>query len=79
MGAGCLLFNSEDEILIVKPTYKDYWTLPGGVVEQNESPRDACMREVKEEIGIEIVPKRLVCIDYTSIKKKMWSLCSLFS
>ena len=70
MGAGCLLFNSDDKILIVKPTYKDYWTLPGGVVEQNESPRDACMGEVKEEIGIEIVPERLLCIDYTSIEKK---------
>lgn len=70
MGAGCLLFDEGDNILIVKPIYKDYWTLPGGVVEQNESPRDACIREVKEEIGINIEPERLLCIDYTSIEQK---------
>ncbi|GAB4532071.1 MAG: hypothetical protein Tsb0014_16140 [Pleurocapsa sp.] len=44
MGAGCLLFNTEGKILIVKPTYKDAWNLPGGVVEANESPRNACIR-----------------------------------
>lgn len=66
MGAGCLLFDSEGKILLVKPVYKDTWNLPGGVVEADESPKTACIREVREEIGLEIKPERLLCIDYTS-------------
>ena len=66
MGAGCLFLDREGKILIVKPTYRDTWNLPGGVIEANESPRNACIREVREEIGIEIEPEQLLCIDYTS-------------
>ncbi len=66
MGAGCLFFDTEGKILVVKPVYRDAWNLPGGVVEANESPQNACIREVREEIGIKIKPERLLCIDYTS-------------
>jgi ADP-ribose pyrophosphatase YjhB (NUDIX family) len=66
MGAGCLFFDKENRILIVKPSYKNTWNLPGGVLEANESPQSGCMREVREEIGIEVKPERLLCIDYTS-------------
>ena len=66
MGAGCLFFNSQEKILILKPTYKDNWLLPGGVIEANESPRQACIREVKEETGIDCHPTRLLCVDYVS-------------
>jgi ADP-ribose pyrophosphatase YjhB (NUDIX family) len=70
MGAGCLFFDSDRKILVVKPVYKNTWNLPGGVVEANESPQHACIREVREEIGIEIKPERLLCIDYTSKNKE---------
>jgi ADP-ribose pyrophosphatase YjhB (NUDIX family) len=70
MGAGCLFLNSEGEILIVKPVYKNTWNLPGGVVEANESPQKACIREVQEEIGIKVKPEQLLCIDYTSKKEE---------
>ncbi|MEM7594180.1 MAG: NUDIX hydrolase [Cyanobacteria bacterium P01_A01_bin.83] len=66
MGAGCLFFNHQRKILILKPTYKNHWLLPGGVIEANESPRQACIREVQEEIGIKCQPERLLCIDYVS-------------
>ena len=66
MGAGCLFFDREGKILILKPTYRDKWLLPGGVIEANESPRQACIREVKEETGIECQPIRLLCVDYVS-------------
>ena len=36
MGAAVIFFNQKKEILIVKPTYKDHWSLPGGTVNKNE-------------------------------------------
>jgi 8-oxo-dGTP diphosphatase len=68
VGAGALLFNEQGELLIVKPNYKDYWLIPGGTVDKNESPRQACLREVKEEIGLELEKLDFVCVDYTTEK-----------
>jgi 8-oxo-dGTP diphosphatase len=65
MSAGCLLFNEEGRILIVNPTYKEPWEIPGGVVEQDESPLQACVREIQEELDLHIQPKRLLCVDYS--------------
>ncbi|MEI6238284.1 MAG: NUDIX hydrolase [bacterium] len=69
MGAGAIFLNEKDEILIVKPSYKDFWSMAGGVVVENESPKDACIREVKEEIGINLKDASLLCIDYCSNKE----------
>ncbi|MFV8251119.1 NUDIX domain-containing protein [Bdellovibrio bacteriovorus] len=63
MGVGVLLF-SEDKILILKPTYKDHWLLPGGVIDLNESPREAAIREVHEELGLQVEIKQLLVVDY---------------
>lgn len=64
MGAGCVFLDSEGRLLIVKPIYREVWLLPGGVVEADESPRQACIREVKEEIGFLCQPERLLCVSY---------------
>lgn len=64
-GAGAFIFNEKNELLIVKPNYKDYWSIPGGTIDLNESPRQACQREIKEEIGLEIKDVRFLCVDYT--------------
>ena len=50
MGAGALLRDAQDRVL-VQPSYKPGWEVPGGVVEQIESPRAACSREPTEELG----------------------------
>ena len=64
MGAGALFFNHANELLLVEPSYKSNWEIPGGVVEQNESPKACCEREVFEELGLRREIARLLCVDY---------------
>lgn len=64
MGAGVLFRDGGDRILLVEPTYKPEWELPGGVVEADESPRAAAAREVTEELGLTVVPGRLLAVDW---------------
>jgi len=63
--AGALVFDRAGRLLILKPTYKTGWTIPGGVMEgDGETPWDACRREVREECGIEVRSGRLACVDF---------------
>ena len=64
VAAGALFLNETGEILLVNPTYKPQWEIPGGLVEENEPPREGCIREVREEIGLAIEPHRLLSLDY---------------
>jgi 8-oxo-dGTP diphosphatase len=64
MASAALLLNVQNEILIVRPVYREHWLLPGGVVEEQESPRQACIREVKEELGLDVTVSQLLCVDY---------------
>lgn len=62
VAAGVLLFDEQNRVLLVDPTYKAGWEFPGGVVERGEAPARAGMREVAEETGIQLddVPSLLV-------------------
>jgi len=64
MGAGVLLTDEVGRALLVEPTYKDYWEIPGGVVEADESPYAAVVRELKEELGLPMRPGRLLVTDW---------------
>ncbi|MGY6018924.1 NUDIX hydrolase [Streptomyces spinosirectus] len=62
VASGVLLFDEQDRVLLVDPTYKAGWEFPGGVVEPGEAPARAGIREVAEETGIHLddVPRLLV-------------------
>ncbi|MBO0818810.1 MAG: NUDIX hydrolase [Actinobacteria bacterium] len=63
--AGALIFDRAGQLLILKPTYKSGWTIPGGVMEADgETPWEACQREVREECGIDVRRGQLVCMDF---------------
>jgi 8-oxo-dGTP pyrophosphatase MutT (NUDIX family) len=64
MAAGALFFDETDRVLLVEPSYKDYLDIPGGYVERGESPLQTCVREVREELGIEPSIGRLLAVDW---------------
>jgi ADP-ribose pyrophosphatase YjhB (NUDIX family) len=65
VSAGALIYNRAGRLLILKPTYKSGWTIPGGVMEADgESPWEACQREVREETGLEVSRGRLAAMDF---------------
>jgi 8-oxo-dGTP diphosphatase len=65
VSAGALIFDRAGRLLILKPTYKSGWTIPGGVMEADgESPWEACQREVREETGLEVSRGRLAAMDF---------------
>lgn len=65
VAAGCLLFDQIGRLLIVKPGYKSGWEIPGGAVEANESPLQACVREIHEELGIDWRPLGLLSVNFS--------------
>lgn len=64
VGSGALITDERDRVLIVEPTYKDHWEVPGGIVESGETPVTAVERELHEELGIQITIGPLLVIEY---------------
>lgn len=64
MGAGVLIRDEQGRVLLVEPTYKNSWEIPGGSVEADESPRATCKREVEEELGLTRAVGRLLCMEW---------------
>jgi 8-oxo-dGTP diphosphatase len=63
--AGALIWDPAGRLLILKPTYKKGWTIPGGQIDADgESPWQACRREAEEECGLVVQRGRLLCVDY---------------
>ena len=53
--AGVIIYcKSEEKILLIKRIKNDaqYWVIPGGGVEANETYEEAARREIKEELGL---------------------------
>ena len=51
LSASAVLRDRQGRIALVRNTYRDGWSLPGGVVDDNEPPAAAAAREVLEELG----------------------------
>lgn len=64
LAAGVLFRDPTGRVLLVEPTYKDHWELPGGCVEADESPFAAAARETDEELGLAVRPGRLLIVDW---------------
>lgn len=65
VAAGVLFFDEHDRVLLVVPSYKSYRDIPGGYVERGETPREAAVREVREELAISPPIGRLLVADWS--------------
>ncbi len=65
LAAGALITDPAGLILLVKPNYRDHWTLPGGICEHGEPPHVGCAREVAEELGLPLPIGALLAIDWS--------------
>lgn len=50
--ADVLIRDAAGRVLVVDPTYKEGWDLPGGMLEANESPKAGALRELNEELSL---------------------------
>jgi 8-oxo-dGTP diphosphatase len=64
--AAALFTNPAGRVLLVKPNYRDHWTLAGGILEDGEPPHVGCRREVAEEIGLDVEPGPLLAIGWVA-------------
>ena len=59
--AAAFIFDDDGRLLVVKENYDRFrWSLPGGALEDGETPEDACVRETLEETGVAIRVEHLV-------------------
>ena len=60
-----LIRNNKGEILLIKQRKKnkDYWLLPGGGIEFGESATTALVRELKEELNLDVSSSKFLLIN----------------
>ena len=64
VAAGAIFADGEGRTLLVAPTYKPYWQLPGGVAAADESPLSAATRAVRRELGLDVTLGQLLVVDW---------------
>ncbi len=70
---GALIQNSEGKILLCDShKWPGIYTVPGGHVELGETCEDALIREIKEEVGLEIGILELLSIQQVIHPKEFW-------
>lgn len=52
-GVGIILVNSKRQLFLAKRIGKDAWQFPQGGMMEDETPEQAMVRELKEEVGLE--------------------------
>jgi ADP-ribose pyrophosphatase YjhB (NUDIX family) len=62
--AGVLIFDEADRVLLVHPTYKPGWEIPGGHLHPGETPSEGADRELKEALGLTTPISRLLVADW---------------
>ena len=69
------LLKTKDGYLVTKrskqeTTFPEYWDIPGGLADYGELPKEAAVRETKEETGLDIIPTIVIHEDSNLDKTK---------
>ena len=79
--ASIAIIDANDQILIAKRPNKKhlsgFWEFPGGKVEKGESPENALVREVKEELNIDINNKCIAPLTFSEFNYEKFQLLLL--
>ena len=70
----------EGKILLVREN-DGRWSLPGGWVDVNVSVLENTAKEVREEAGLEVVPRRLIAVQDREKHNRpvyAWKICKIF-
>ena len=66
----CALIDTDNRVLLAQRpegrSMAGLWEFPGGKIEPNETPEDALIRELREELSIEVWPKCLAPFTFAS-------------
>lgn len=70
---GALILNGKGQILLVKSEkWKTGLSLPGGHIELGETAEQALIREVKEEVGLEVSIVRFIHYQNAVFSEEFW-------
>jgi putative (di)nucleoside polyphosphate hydrolase len=80
-GVGVVLLNMDKKILVAQriDTMNTAWQMPQGGIENNETPQEAALRELKEEIGTNkavVISETTAWLRYSfpmNLQKSLWS------
>ena len=79
--ASIAIIDANDQILIAKRPNKKhlsgFWEFPGGKLEKGESPENALVREVKEELNIDINNKCIAPLTFSEFNYEKFHLLLL--
>ncbi|WP_125776128.1 NUDIX domain-containing protein [Antribacter gilvus] len=64
--AALFITDVNGRVLLVKPNYRDHWSIPGGYVDHDENPKIAAERELREELGLSVNAGDLLVVDWAS-------------
>ncbi|MEU0548534.1 NUDIX hydrolase [Micromonospora sp. NPDC005979] len=78
VAAGALFLDNEGRVLLVHPSYKEHWDIPGGYVEPGESPRAACIREIREELDLSPALGSMLVLDWAPAEHEGDKLLLIF-
>lgn len=62
-GVSAVIFDTAKRILIMKRPHGGYWCLPGGRMDIDESAQECCIRETREETGLQTEVVRLISVN----------------
>ncbi|MFA5986916.1 MAG: NUDIX domain-containing protein [Parcubacteria group bacterium] len=68
IGAFGVIFDENNRVLLCHRRDMNLWNLPGGMVERGKSPWEGVVREVREEVGLDVEVIRLIGV-YSKKKK----------